>query len=50
MAYVKGIGLMMATTLISNGATVYIIGPSQADLDRCATYSKRQGDEQSTVY
>ncbi len=27
---------MMTTTLISNGATVFIIGPKQADLDRCA--------------
>jgi hypothetical protein len=24
----------MSTTLMSNGATVYIIGPKQADLDR----------------
>ncbi|THH00112.1 hypothetical protein EW026_g2366 [Hermanssonia centrifuga] len=32
----SGIGLMMSTTLMSNGATVYIIGPVQADLDRIA--------------
>ena len=31
-----GIGLMITTTLVSNGATVYIIGPGQAELDRCA--------------
>lgn len=29
-----GIGLMMSTTLVSNGATVYIIGPIQVDLDK----------------
>ncbi|KAI0084062.1 NAD-P-binding protein [Irpex rosettiformis] len=31
-----GIGLMITTTLVSNGATVYIIGPQQTDLDRIA--------------
>ncbi|KIM86706.1 hypothetical protein PILCRDRAFT_815958 [Piloderma croceum F 1598] len=31
-----GIGLMIATTLVANGATVYIIGPKQADLDKIA--------------
>ena len=31
----QGIGLMITTTLIANGATVYIIGPKQEDLDRC---------------
>ena len=30
-----GIGLMITTTLVSNGATVFIIGPGQAELDRC---------------
>ena len=30
----QGIGLMITTTLLANGATVYIIGPKQADLDR----------------
>ena len=41
MASVQGIGLMISTTLISNGATVFIVGPGQADLDRCAkTLSK----------
>ena len=30
---------MMSTTLVSNGATVYIIGPVQADLDRYATHA-----------
>ncbi|OCH85728.1 NAD-P-binding protein [Obba rivulosa] len=29
-----GIGLMMSSTLMANGATVYIIGPKQADLDQ----------------
>ncbi|KAH8099795.1 NAD-P-binding protein [Cristinia sonorae] len=32
----SGIGLMISTTLVSNGATVFIIGPVQADLDRIA--------------
>jgi len=36
----SGIGLMMSTTLIANGAKVYAIGPKQADLDRIAkTYN-----------
>jgi len=36
----SGIGLMISTTLISNGATVFIIGPAQADLDRiCKVYN-----------
>lgn len=26
---------MISTTLMANGATVYIIGPKQEDLDRC---------------
>ncbi|KAG7450039.1 NAD(P)-binding protein [Guyanagaster necrorhizus] len=30
----SGIGLMISSTLIANGATVYIVGPSQADLDQ----------------
>ncbi|KAF9078595.1 hypothetical protein BDP27DRAFT_1309842 [Rhodocollybia butyracea] len=30
----SGIGLMISSTLLANGATVYIIGPKQADLDR----------------
>jgi len=35
-----GIGLMIATTLIANGATVYIIGPKQAEMDKIAkTYN-----------
>ncbi|KAI9062135.1 NAD-P-binding protein [Trametes sanguinea] len=29
-----GIGLMISSTLLANGATVYIIGPKQADLDK----------------
>ncbi|TFK38184.1 NAD(P)-binding protein [Crucibulum laeve] len=32
----SGIGLMISSTLIANGATVYIIGPKQEDLDRIA--------------
>ncbi|KAJ7649094.1 NAD(P)-binding protein [Mycena polygramma] len=35
-----GIGMMISSTLVANGATVYIIGPGQQDLDRvCATYN-----------
>lgn len=29
-----GIGLMISTTLMSNGATVYIVGPEQTQLDQ----------------
>ncbi|KAI0066809.1 NAD-P-binding protein [Artomyces pyxidatus] len=32
----SGIGLMVSTTLVANGATVYIIGPKQEDLDSIA--------------
>ncbi|KAI0322920.1 NAD-P-binding protein [Amylostereum chailletii] len=32
----SGIGLMISSTLVANGATVYIIGPKQSDLDRIA--------------
>jgi len=36
----SGIGLMISSTLLANGATVYIIGPKQADLDRiCGIYN-----------
>ncbi|KAK7016298.1 NAD(P)-binding protein [Favolaschia claudopus] len=35
-----GIGLTISSTLIANGATVYIIGPAQKDLDEvCAKYN-----------
>ncbi|KAJ6563575.1 hypothetical protein DFH09DRAFT_477668 [Mycena vulgaris] len=35
-----GIGMMIASTLVANGATVYIIGPAQEDLDKVsATYN-----------
>jgi NAD(P)-dependent dehydrogenase (short-subunit alcohol dehydrogenase family) len=34
---VKGIGLMISSALVANGATVYIIGPKQDDLDKYAT-------------
>jgi len=30
----QGIGLMMATALLANGATVYVIGFNQAELDK----------------
>ncbi|KAJ7020339.1 hypothetical protein C8F04DRAFT_1242052 [Mycena alexandri] len=34
------IGMMISSTLVANGATVYIIGPAQEDLDKvCATYN-----------
>ncbi|KAJ8693635.1 hypothetical protein PTI98_008615 [Pleurotus ostreatus] len=36
-----GIGMMISSTLVANGATVYIIGPKQEDLDRVAnTYNR----------
>ncbi|KAJ7087659.1 NAD-P-binding protein [Mycena belliarum] len=31
-----GIGMMISSTLVANGATVYIIGPAQGDLDKLA--------------
>ncbi|KAJ7706686.1 hypothetical protein B0H17DRAFT_1001129 [Mycena rosella] len=35
-----GIGMMIASTLVANGATVYIIGPEQEALDKvCAAYN-----------
>ncbi|KAJ7775682.1 hypothetical protein DFH07DRAFT_912202 [Mycena maculata] len=35
-----GIGMMIASTLVANGATVYIIGPVQDQLDKvCANYN-----------
>ncbi|KAJ7202293.1 NAD(P)-binding protein [Mycena pura] len=35
-----GIGMMISSTLVANGATVYIIGPKQEDLDDvCAKYN-----------
>lgn len=30
----QGIGMMISSTLVANGATVYIIGPKQEDLER----------------
>lgn len=30
----QGIGLMISSTLLANGASVYIIGPKQEDLDK----------------
>ncbi|KAH7906996.1 hypothetical protein BJ138DRAFT_1161262 [Hygrophoropsis aurantiaca] len=46
----SGIGLMISSTLVANGATVYIIGPQQDELDRltqkyndAATQHGRQG-------
>ncbi|KAJ7062477.1 NAD(P)-binding protein [Mycena amicta] len=36
----SGIGMMISSTLVANGATVYIIGPKQAELDSiCAKYN-----------
>lgn len=36
----QGIGLMISSTLMANGATVYIIGPDQKQLDAIArTYN-----------
>ncbi|KAL4246476.1 NAD(P)-binding domain superfamily protein [Abortiporus biennis] len=32
----SGIGMMISSTLVANGATVFIIGPIQADLDKVA--------------
>ena len=34
LLHLQGIGLMITTTLLANGASVYIIGPKQADLDK----------------
>ncbi|KAF7330003.1 NAD(P)-binding protein [Mycena kentingensis (nom. inval.)] len=35
-----GIGMMISSTLVANGATVYIIGPGQEELDSvCAKYN-----------
>ncbi|KAJ7441623.1 NAD-P-binding protein [Mycena galericulata] len=35
-----GIGMMISSTLVANGATVYIIGPAQDDHDKvCANYN-----------
>ncbi|KAF7330004.1 NAD(P)-binding protein [Mycena kentingensis (nom. inval.)] len=35
-----GIGMMISSTLVANGATVYIIGPNQDELDSvCAKYN-----------
>lgn len=31
----QGIGLMISSTLIANGAKVYIVGPEQHALDQC---------------
>ncbi|KAF8638201.1 hypothetical protein AX16_010547 [Volvariella volvacea WC 439] len=50
-----GIGLMISTTLVSNGAKVYIIGPNQADLDRVANVyneaaAKRDSDTGGRLY
>ena len=34
LLHLQGIGLMITTTLLANGASVYIIGPKKADLDK----------------
>jgi hypothetical protein len=31
--------MMISSTLVANGATVYIVGPEQADLDKCVIFS-----------
>ena len=37
---IQGIGLMISSTLMANGATVYIVGPEQKQLDTIAkTYN-----------
>ncbi|KAF7292573.1 NAD(P)-binding protein [Mycena indigotica] len=37
----SGIGMMISSTLVANGATVYIIGPKQQELDAvCAKYNE----------
>ncbi|KAJ7812645.1 hypothetical protein B0H14DRAFT_2856433 [Mycena olivaceomarginata] len=45
VASLVGIGMMISSTLVANGATVYIVGPEQADLDKvCATYNAAAED------
>ncbi|KAK7033358.1 NAD(P)-binding protein [Favolaschia claudopus] len=40
-----GIGMMISSTLVANGATVYIIGPNQGDLDKvCSNYNAASKD------
>ncbi|KAF7292576.1 NAD(P)-binding protein [Mycena indigotica] len=37
----SGIGMMISSTLVANGATVYIVGPKQQELDAvCAKYNE----------
>ncbi|KAI0346722.1 NAD-P-binding protein [Trametopsis cervina] len=43
-----GIGLMMSSTLVSNGATVYVIGPKQAELDRITKVYNDAAERQGT--
>ncbi|KAF8638196.1 hypothetical protein AX16_010542 [Volvariella volvacea WC 439] len=50
-----GIGLMISTALMTNGAKVYIVGPNQADLDSVANAyneaaSKKPGDTGGRLY
>ncbi|KAH7928630.1 NAD(P)-binding protein [Leucogyrophana mollusca] len=42
----SGIGLMISSTLVANGATVYIVGPQQDELDRLAKkYNQAAGQD-----
>ncbi|KAJ8516247.1 hypothetical protein ONZ45_g6413 [Pleurotus djamor] len=44
----SGIGMMISSTLVANGATVYIIGPSQEDLDKVAeTYNAASANDEN---
>lgn len=45
----SGIGLMMASTLMANGATVYLVGLVQADLDRVANVYNSGAEKAGTV-
>ncbi|KAK7016305.1 NAD(P)-binding protein [Favolaschia claudopus] len=41
----NGIGMMISSTLVANGATVYIVGPNQGDLDKvCTNYNAASKD------
>ncbi|KAF4564684.1 hypothetical protein EYR36_002622 [Pleurotus pulmonarius] len=44
-----GIGMMISSTLVANGATVYIIGPKQEDLDR-VTNTYNQSSTRGKMY
>ncbi|KAJ7578539.1 hypothetical protein C8J56DRAFT_797491 [Mycena floridula] len=47
----SGIGLMISSALVANGATVYIVGPKQAELDRISKiYTDAAGDNEGKMY